>query len=126
MLMMFLIMIFDFINYIQENNNAGWVGKDVAESLGREFIIRVKKQFELEYWIPLEISLINLNNPTKRYVYLSGFEKAFPFKVGHYSFNSGNNAFNVTWVWKIDMCLSKSTIMNKSRKVISGPKELVP
>jgi hypothetical protein len=30
-------MIFDFVDYLQENN-AGWVGKDVAESLGREFV----------------------------------------------------------------------------------------
>jgi hypothetical protein len=33
---------FDFVNYLQENN-AGWVGKDTAESLGQEFIKHITK-----------------------------------------------------------------------------------
>ncbi|CAB4437017.1 unnamed protein product [Rhizophagus irregularis] len=81
---------------------------------------------ELEYWIPLDVSPYCSNNPTKRYVYLNGFEKAFPFKVGRYSFNSGNNAFNVTWIWKIDIHATESEIMNELRKVISGLEEFVP
>ncbi|UZO25597.1 uncharacterized protein OCT59_017862 [Rhizophagus irregularis] len=187
---------FNFVNYLQENN-AGWVGKDTAESLGREFIKHITeaiwyidmcgvkkfkdrgysiptspnnqarvmnenhaldkpvrsiadsgtttiynankfrsgdiiKKYEplvdalqkLEDWVPLDISPYCLDNPTKRYVYLNGFEKAFPFKVGHYSFNSGNNSFNVTWVWKVNICVSESERMNESQKLTSGLEEL--
>ncbi|GBC46844.1 hypothetical protein GLOIN_2v1782174 [Rhizophagus irregularis DAOM 181602=DAOM 197198] len=81
---------------------------------------------KLEDWVPLDISPYCLDNPTKRYVYLNGFEKAFPFKVGHYSFNSGNNSFNVTWVWKVNICVSESERMNESQKLTSGLEELVP
>ncbi|GBC16388.2 hypothetical protein GLOIN_2v1782174 [Rhizophagus irregularis DAOM 181602=DAOM 197198] len=81
---------------------------------------------KLEDWVPLDILSYCLDNPTKRYVYLNGFEKAFPFKVGHYSFNFGNNSFNVTWVWKVNICVSESERMNESQKLTSGLEELVP
>uniref|UniRef100_U9UHK3 Uncharacterized protein n=1 Tax=Rhizophagus irregularis (strain DAOM 181602 / DAOM 197198 / MUCL 43194) TaxID=747089 RepID=U9UHK3_RHIID len=44
-------MIFDFIDYLQENN-AGWVEKDVVESLGQEF---VKYVTEAIWYIDIKI-----------------------------------------------------------------------
>ncbi|GBC34174.2 uncharacterized protein OCT59_018966 [Rhizophagus irregularis] len=58
-------MIFDFIDYLQENN-AGWVEKDVVESLGQEF---VKYVTEAIWYIDMCDSLVSyvlyLDNQTK-------------------------------------------------------------
>ena len=52
-------------------------------------------------------------------LYIQGLSHAFSFKIGEYRFNSGNNFFNATSIWKIDEQADEITTLQENTRIIS-------
>jgi len=44
---------------------------------------------------------------------------AFPFKIGEYRFNSGNNAFNAISIWKIDEHANEDKVVQENTRIVT-------
>ena len=51
--------------------------------------------------------------------YIQGLPHAFPFKIGEYRFNSGNNAFNAISIWKIDEHANEDKVVQENTRIVT-------
>ena len=51
--------------------------------------------------------------------YIQDLSHAFPFKIGEYRFNSGNNSFNVISIWKIDEQANEMMVLQENMRIVN-------
>jgi hypothetical protein len=51
--------------------------------------------------------------------YIQSLSCAFPFKIGEYRFNSGNNTFNAISIWKIDEHANEDKVVQENTWIVT-------